>query len=143
MTKILHTLFQQDFQVSIISVAKGDFMLRHRFCLLFFLVLQHKLICRNILPVLFFNFLSRLKMPCHDKISAFFLFLVSRHELLSHDWFLLVLTSSIINLVATLFLFVSIDLLHASHVLSRHTVFFRDIALLYSVLCVATEERLS
>ena len=48
------------------------------------------------------------------------------------------------NLVATLYLFVSADLLHSSHVLSRHIVFCRDIApLLYSVLYVATEEILS
>ena len=48
------------------------------------------------------------------------------------------------NLVATSSLFVSADLLHSSHVLSRHAVFCRDIALLlYSVLCVATEEILS
>ena len=41
-------------------------------------------------------------------------------------------------------LFVSADLLHSSHVLSRHAVFCRDIALLlYSVLCVAIEEILS
>ena len=45
------------------------------------------------------------------------------------------------NLVATLTFFVSADLLHSSHVLSRHAIFCRDIALLlYSVLCVATEE---
>ena len=45
------------------------------------------------------------------------------------------------NLVATLTFFVSADLLHSSHVLSRHAIFHRDIALLlYSVLCVATEE---
>ena len=56
----------------------------------------------------------------------------------------MVLTSSIRNLVATLFLFVSADLLHSSHILSRYVVFCRDIALLlYSVLCVATKERLS
>ena len=48
------------------------------------------------------------------------------------------------NLVATLSFFVSADLLHSSHVLSRHVVFCRDITyLLYSVLCVATEEILS
>ena len=50
----------------------------------------------------------------------------------------------LINLVATLSLFVSADLLHSSHVLSRHAVFCRDITLfLYSVLFVATEEILS
>ena len=48
------------------------------------------------------------------------------------------------NLVATLTFFVSADLLHSSHVLSRHVVFCRDIApLLYLVLCVASEEILS
>ena len=48
------------------------------------------------------------------------------------------------NLVATLSLFVSADLLHSSHVLSRHAVFCRDITLLlYSVLFVTTEEILS
>ena len=48
------------------------------------------------------------------------------------------------NLVATLYFFVSTDLLHYSHVLSRHAVFCRDITLLlYSVICVATEEILS
>ena len=48
------------------------------------------------------------------------------------------------NLVVTLSLFVSADLLHSSHILSRHTVFCHDIApLLYSVLCVVTEEILS
>ena len=48
------------------------------------------------------------------------------------------------NLVATLSFFVLADLLHSSHVLSRHAVFCQDIAhLLYSVLCVATEEILS
>ena len=47
-------------------------------------------------------------------------------------------------LVATLSLFVSADLLHSSHVLSRHVVFYRDIApFLHLVLCVATEEILS
>ena len=45
------------------------------------------------------------------------------------------------NLVTTLTFFVSTDLLHSSYVLSQHVVFFCDIApLLYSVLCVATEE---
>ena len=48
------------------------------------------------------------------------------------------------NLVPTLSFFVSTDLLHSSHVLLRHLVFCREIAhLLYSVLCVATEELLS
>ena len=48
------------------------------------------------------------------------------------------------NLLATLSFFVSTDLLHSSYVLSRHTVFCRDITpLLYSVLCVTTEEILS
>ena len=48
------------------------------------------------------------------------------------------------NLVTTSSLFVSTDLLHYSHVLSRHTVFCCDIALLlYSILCVVTEEILS
>ena len=48
------------------------------------------------------------------------------------------------NLLTTLSLFVSVDLLHSSHVLSQHAVFYRDIAtLLYSVICVATEEILS
>ena len=48
------------------------------------------------------------------------------------------------NLVATLTFFVSADLLHSSHVLSRHVVFCRDRApLLYLVLCVASEEILS
>ena len=48
------------------------------------------------------------------------------------------------NLVATLSFFISADLLHSSYVLSRHAVFCRHIAhLLYSVLCVATEEILS
>ena len=48
------------------------------------------------------------------------------------------------NLVATLSLFVSADLLHSSHVLLQHVLFYRDIApLLYSVLCVAIEELLS
>ena len=48
------------------------------------------------------------------------------------------------NLVATLSLFVSVDLLHSSHDLSQHAVFCHDIApLLYSLLCVATEEILS
>ena len=43
------------------------------------------------------------------------------------------------SLVATFIFFVSADLLHSSHVLSRHTTFCCDIAsLLYSVLCVAT-----
>ena len=45
------------------------------------------------------------------------------------------------NLVATLTFFVSADLLHSSLVLSRHSIFCHDIALLlYSVLCVAIEE---
>ena len=35
------------------------------------------------------------------------------------------------NLVATIYFFVSTDLLHSSHVLSRHAVFCRDIAPLY------------
>ena len=39
----------------------------------------------------------------------------------------MVLTSSIRDIVVTLFLFVSADLLHSSHVLSQHTVFSRDI----------------
>ena len=100
---------------------------------------QHKLTYHGILPVLLFNFLSRHKIPCRDGVSTFFLFLVSRHELLCRDRFLLVLTSSIRNLVATLSLFVSADLLYSSHVLSRHVVFCHDIALLlYSVLYVAT-----
>ena len=48
------------------------------------------------------------------------------------------------NLVATLSFFVLADLLHSSHVLSHHAVFYCDIALLlYSVLCVVTEEILS
>ena len=48
------------------------------------------------------------------------------------------------NLVATISFFVSADLLHSSHVLSRHAVFCQDIAhLFYLVLCVATEEILS
>ena len=48
------------------------------------------------------------------------------------------------NLVATSSLFVSADLLHSSHVLSRQAVFCCDIALLlYLVLCIATEEILS
>ena len=48
------------------------------------------------------------------------------------------------NLVSTLTLFVSNDLLHSSHVLSRHIIFCHDITLLlYSVLCVAIEEILS
>ena len=48
------------------------------------------------------------------------------------------------NLVVTLSFFVLANLLHSSHVLSRHVVFCRDIALLlYSVLCVATEEIMS
>ena len=41
------------------------------------------------------------------------------------------------SLIATLTFFVSADLLHSSHVLSRHVIFCRDIALLlYSVLYV-------
>ena len=45
------------------------------------------------------------------------------------------------NFIATLSLFVSSDLLHSPHVLSRHAIFCRDIAhLLYLVLCVAIEE---
>ena len=45
------------------------------------------------------------------------------------------------NLVSTLTFFVSADLLHSFHVLSRHAIFCHNIApLLYSVLCVATEE---
>ena len=48
------------------------------------------------------------------------------------------------NLVATLTFFVLADLLHSSNVLSQHAIFYHDIALLlYSVLCVATEEILS
>ena len=48
------------------------------------------------------------------------------------------------NLVATLTFFVSVDLLHSSHVLSRHVIFCRYIALLlYSVPCFVTEEILS
>ena len=48
------------------------------------------------------------------------------------------------NLVATLTFFVSANLLHSSHLLSRHAVFCRNIAqLLYSVLFVVTEEILS
>ena len=48
------------------------------------------------------------------------------------------------NLVAILIFFVLASLLHSSHVLSRHTIFYHDIALLlYSVLYVATEEILS
>ena len=48
------------------------------------------------------------------------------------------------NLITTLTFFVSTDLLHYSHVLSQHAVFCRDITpLLYSVICVATEEILS
>ena len=48
------------------------------------------------------------------------------------------------NLVTTLSFFVLADLLHSSHVLSRHAVFCRDIApFQYSVLCVAIEEILS
>ena len=48
------------------------------------------------------------------------------------------------NVVATLSFFVSTDLLHSSHVMSRHAVFCRDITnFLYSVFCVATEEILS
>ena len=58
--------------------------------------------------------------------------------------FLLGANIQLTNLVATLSFFVLADLLHSSHVLSRHTIFCRDIALLlYSVLCVATEEILS
>ena len=50
----------------------------------------------------------------------------------------------LINLVATLSFFVSADLLHSSHVLSQHAVFYHDVAhFLYSVLCVAIEEILS
>ena len=119
-------------------------MSRHRFCLIFFLMSQHKLTCRNILLVLLFNFLSLHKIPCCNIISIFFLFLVSRQELLCLYRFLLVLTSSIRNLFSTLSLFVSADLLHSSHVLSRHHVFCSDIALLqYLVLYVATKEILS
>ena len=45
------------------------------------------------------------------------------------------------NLVATLYFFVSADLLHSCHVPSRHVVFCCDIAhILYLVFCVATEE---
>ena len=48
------------------------------------------------------------------------------------------------NLVATLTFFVSTDLLHSSHVRSRHAIFCPDIALLlYSVLCVTKAEILS
>ena len=48
------------------------------------------------------------------------------------------------NLVATSSFFVSADLLHSSHVLSRHAVSCRNIALLlYLVLCFATEEIMS
>ena len=48
------------------------------------------------------------------------------------------------NLVATSSLFVFANLLYSSHVLSRHAVFCCDITLLlYSVLCVATDEILS
>ena len=48
------------------------------------------------------------------------------------------------NLVAILTFFVSADLLHSSLVLSRHAIFCCNISLLlYSVLCVATEEILS
>ena len=62
---------------------------------------------------------------------------MSRHVLLDVD-------IQLTNLVATLSLFVLVDLLHFSYVLLRHVVFCRDIApLLYSVLCVATEEILS
>ena len=50
----------------------------------------------------------------------------------------------LINLITTLSFFVSADLLHSSHVLSRYVVFYHDIdPLLYSVLCVATKEILS
>ena len=69
---------------------------------------------------------------------------MSLQELLCRYRFLLVWTSSIRNLVATLFLFVSADLSHSSYVLLRHAVFCRDIVLLlYSVLCVSIEEILS
>ena len=88
------------------SVATFITLSRHKLCLLFFLVSQHKLICRSILPILFFNFLSRHKISCRDRISAFFLFLLSQQELSCRDRLLLVLTSSRKNLVATLFLFV-------------------------------------
>ena len=48
------------------------------------------------------------------------------------------------NLVATLTFFVSTDLLHSSHVLSRHAIFCHYRALLlYLAPCVATEEILS
>ena len=48
------------------------------------------------------------------------------------------------NLVATSTFFVLADLLHSSHILSRHAILCHDIALLlYSVLCVATKEILS
>ena len=79
-------------RVHFIYVSRQEkIMSRHRFCLLFFIMSQHKLICRSIFPVLLFNF------------------------------------------------FVSADLLHSSHVLSRHTVFCHDIAhLLYLVICVAS-----
>ena len=56
----------------------------------------------------------------------------------------MIFTSSIRNLVATLSLFISADLLLSSHVSLRQVVFCRDIALLlYSVPFVAAEEILS
>ena len=51
---------------------------------------QHKLICHSVFPVLLFNFLSRHKIPCCDRISAFFLFPMSLQELLCRDRILLV-----------------------------------------------------
>ena len=62
---------------------------------------------------------------------------MSRQVLLSLD-------IQLTNLVPTLTFFISTDLLHSSHVLSRHAIFCHYIALLlYSVSCVATEEILS
>ena len=48
------------------------------------------------------------------------------------------------NLVATLSLFVSTNLLRSSHIYWRHAVFCHDITpFLYSALCIAIEEILS
>ena len=98
---------------------------------------QHKLIFHRILFVLLFNFLSRQNfcfLPVSSVVTCAFML---QQVLLGVD-------IQLTNLVAISTFFVSTDLLHSSYVLSRHAIFCRDIALLlYSVLCVVTEEILS
>ena len=107
---LLLIVSQQVFQVAIISVAIGEILSRHRFCLLFFIMLQHKLICHSSLLVFLFNFLSQHKISMSQQnFCSLLVFNVMIGAFMSRQ-VLPCIGIQLTNLVVTLSLFVSADL---------------------------------